>query len=98
MIKIVGSEDDNHFESAYRRKQFNYYGPSSKAPKILWDANAFKISRTNMVGSFFRVTYRLFKKACRKRHKIQKSLKEVIDCLAKDYVEQNNDMLGGKLK
>ena len=25
MIKIVGSADGNHFESAYRRKHLNYY-------------------------------------------------------------------------
>ena len=98
MIKMVGSEDDDHFESAYRRKQFNYYTQALKHPKFY----KMILIHLKLVGqgssSSFRVTYRLFKKACRKRRELQKSLKKVINCLAKDYVEQNNDMLEGKLK
>lgn len=85
MIKIAGSEGDNHFETAYRRKQFNCYAQALKYPKF----HGMMLIHLKLVeydsSSSFRVTYRLLKKACRKRRELQKALKDVINCLAKDY-------------
>lgn len=98
MIKIVGSEGDNLFETAYQRKQFSYYGQALKYPKFYGMMLIHLKLVEYGISSSFRMTYRLFKKERRKRRKIQKALKDVINCLAKDYVEQNNNMLGGRLK
>lgn len=93
MIKIVGSADGNHFESAYRRKHLNYYCVVIKQnPKFYKIVLFHKFLERNDCPSF-RVAYKQFKKACQEQRKLRKSLKEVINYLANDYAERNNDMM-----
>lgn len=98
MIKIVGPQGEDRVDTPYKCKQFNCYAQALKCPTF-YNMMRIHLKLVNLCCSTsFRMTYRLFKKERRKRRELQKSLKKVINCLAKDYVEQNNDMLGGKLK